>query len=146
MPEYVTKDEVRRVCEALGLQDWTQLGGTKIRESDAEIVRNAVGGEGLQVSLEAFTNGLEVELEHGTAFPDSNVTNNHPVLTGKIVVAHLKESLDYYERLDVSELEGDLFKAIIAGGSDKTARIYQRLAEARRKLAEIEEDLGSSHA
>jgi len=36
-----------------------------------------------------------VELEHGTRFKDANVTNNHPLLTGKIVFAHLKESLYY---------------------------------------------------
>jgi len=36
-------------------------------------------------------------------FPDANVTDNHPVLTEKIVLAHLKESLLYYKRLAVAE-------------------------------------------
>jgi hypothetical protein len=44
-----------------------------------------------------------VELEHGTRYPEANVTNNHPILTGKIVLAHLKETLDYYQRLVMSK-------------------------------------------
>jgi Protein of unknown function (DUF5661) len=56
--------------------------------------------------------GLEDELEHGLAFSDANVTNNHPILTGKIVLAHLKETLDAYVRLRVTEIEGDMLKAL----------------------------------
>ena len=41
-------------------------------------------------------------------FKDANVTNNHPLLTGLIVLAHFKESLDYYKLFEVAELEGDL--------------------------------------
>ena len=70
-----------------------------------------VGGEATLISAEDFREGLQVELEHGLQFPDANVTNNHPLLTGMIVLAHLKEMLDYYARLEVAELEGDLFKA-----------------------------------
>jgi len=138
LPEYITKEEVKRVCAELGLQDWTALETSKIPASEAEIVQKEVGGEALQVSLEAFHTGLEVELEHGVVFPDSNVTNNHPLLTGKIVVAHLKEMLDYYERLEVAELEGDLLKAVRAGKTEKAANYYQRLAAARRALADAE--------
>ncbi len=32
-------------------------------------------------------------------YSDSDVTKNHPVLTAKIVLAHVKEMLDYYQRL-----------------------------------------------
>jgi hypothetical protein len=138
LPEYITKDEVKRVCAELGLQDWTALAEPKIPASEAEIIRKEVGGEALQVSLEAFHTGLEVELEHGVVFPDSNVTNNHPLLTGKIVVAHLKEMLDYYERLEVAELEGDLLKAVKAGKIEKAAGYLKRLAAARRALADAE--------
>jgi len=68
-------------------------------------------------------------------FSDANVTNNHPVLTGLIVLAHLKESLDYYKLLDVAELEGDLVKAIAAGNAEKIKKYYQRLAAARIALS-----------
>ena len=36
------------------------------------------------------------KLEHDTRFPDADATNNHPVLAGNIVLAHLKESLLCY--------------------------------------------------
>jgi hypothetical protein len=79
-----------------------------------------------------------VELEHGIQFPDANVTNNHPVLTGMIVLAHLKEMLDYYERLEVAELEGDLLKAFRGGDLEKAQQKYLKLVEARVELAEKE--------
>jgi len=56
-----------------------------------------VNTEGMNIDAESFRRGLEVELEHGVRFRDANVTNNHPLLTGKIVLAHLKETLDYYK-------------------------------------------------
>jgi len=90
---------------------------------------------------ESFQNGLQVELEHGLEYSSSNVTNNHPILTAKIVLAHLKEMLDYYERLDVAEGEGDLLKAIIAGDLSKIRRQYARLLTARKDLAQSEEKL-----
>lgn len=58
-----------------------------------------------QIDLEQFRRGLEVELEHGAIDPETNVTNDDPVLTGKIAWAHLKEIRDYYTRLDRLEAE-----------------------------------------
>ncbi len=55
--------------------------------------------------LNQFTMGLNVELEHGTKFPNTNVTNNDPILTGKIALAHLMEFPDYYTRLKKLENE-----------------------------------------
>ena len=81
---------------------------------------------------------MEVELEHGTRFQDANVTNNHPILTGKIVLAHLKETMDYYKRLDVAEMEGDLLKAMKAKDAAKAAQKYQKLLKAKLALAEAE--------
>ena len=51
------------------------------------------------IDLEAFRGGMEVELEHGRRDPETNVTNDDPVLTGKIALAHLREFPDYYDRL-----------------------------------------------
>jgi len=53
--------------------------------------------------LEEFRRGLVVELEHGLRNPDLNVTDDDPVLTGKIAWAHLRELPDYYTRLEVME-------------------------------------------
>jgi hypothetical protein len=102
---------------------------------EAARIRAVVGGEALLISEGEFQKGLEVELEHGTHFPDTNVTNNHPILTGRIVVAHLKETLDYYQRLEVAELEGDLVKAAAAGDGDKATSKYRALVAAREQLA-----------
>lgn len=57
--------------------------------------------------LNEFTMGINVELEHGTKFPNANVTNNDPILTGKIAYAHLLEFPDYYTRLKKLETEAD---------------------------------------
>jgi len=51
--------------------------------------------------------GLEVELEHGARDPETNVTGDDDLLTGKIAWAHLKEFPDYYTRLAVMEAEAD---------------------------------------
>ena len=59
----------------------------------------------MKIRLEDFQLGLEVEIEHGIRFPEANGNNNHPLLTGKIMLAHFKESLDYYPRLEVAEIE-----------------------------------------
>lgn len=139
-PEYVTKEEVQRVCEQLGIRDWTKLSQPEVEYSEAEMIQKLVGGEALEISVQEFRQGLEVELEHGIGFDDANVTNNHPILTGKIVLAHLKESLDYYTRLDVAEIEGDLLKAILSGDQAKLASKYQKLLEARYQLSQREKE------
>ena len=58
---------------------------------------------------EQFRRGMDVELEHGTADPHTNVTNDDPLMTGKITLAHLNEFPDYYTRLDEMENEADAF-------------------------------------
>ncbi|MCB0162828.1 MAG: hypothetical protein KDI79_01290 [Anaerolineae bacterium] len=136
--DFVSKEEVQRACQDLGIRDWTQLTGTTVEVEEAKIIQASVGSEALQIPVEWFKQGLEVELEHGLQFPDANVTNNHPILTGKIVLAHLKEMLDYYLRLNVAELEGDLFKAFKRGDNAKLARIVQKLIVARAALSDWE--------
>lgn len=59
------------------------------------------------VDLEQFRRGLEVELEHGARDPETDVTQDDLVLTGKIAWAHLKEIRDYYTRLDRMEAEAE---------------------------------------
>jgi len=57
--------------------------------------------------VEDFTMGMNVELEHGTQDPETNVTDDDPIITGKIALAHLKEFGDYYVRLDKMEREAE---------------------------------------
>jgi hypothetical protein len=90
----------------------------------------------MKIDLKEFAIGLEVELEHGVRFKDANVTNNHPLITGMIVIAHLKESLDYYKLLDVAEAEGDLLKAVASGDVSKIKKYYKKVAQARIVLSE----------
>lgn len=46
--------------------------------------------------LKALTAGMNAELEHGTASPDTNITNDDPVMTAKLAAAHLRVSPLYY--------------------------------------------------
>jgi len=55
--------------------------------------------------------GLEVELEHGTQDPVTNVTNDDEMTTGKIAWAHLNEFPDYYTRLAEMEAEAERYWA-----------------------------------
>jgi hypothetical protein len=59
--------------------------------------------------VEQFRMGMDVELEHGKVNPHTNVTNDDPIMTGKIALAHLNEFPDYYTRLDKMEKEADKF-------------------------------------
>lgn len=73
-----TSDEAMAIAEQLGI-DWSKF------------------------NLEQFRRGMDVELEHGLIDPETNVTNDNPLTTGKIAYAHLKEIVDYYTRLDEME-------------------------------------------
>jgi len=57
--------------------------------------------------LEQFRMGMDVELEHGTADPETNVTDDDAIMTAKIARAHLNEFPDYYTRLAKMEAEAE---------------------------------------
>lgn len=138
LPDYVTVEEVRRVCRELKIRDWTKLKKPEVTLKEAKIILPHVNTENLKISPENFRLGLEVELEHGTMFKRLNVTNNHPILTGKIVMAHFMEMLDYYKRLEVAEVEGDILKAVVAKNMQKIQKYYRKLAGARMELGRTE--------
>jgi hypothetical protein len=138
LPVYVSVDEVKRVCRELKIRDWTALTEAKVLPEEAQKILSEVNAEKMNIDPEDFRQGLEVELEHGTRFKDSNVTNNHPLLTGKIVIAHMKESLDYYKYLEVAEIEGDMLKAVVTKNPAKIEALYRKLIKARRVLSEAE--------
>jgi hypothetical protein len=75
----------------------------------AKQIGEALGIDWNKFEVEQFQMGLEVELEHGTIDPKTNVTNDDPLLTGKIAYAHLNEFPDYYTRLAKMEEEADKF-------------------------------------
>ena len=75
----------------------------------AKVVGKQLGIQWEKFNLEQFRVGLGVELEHGTANPTTNVTNDDPLKTGKIAFAHLTEFPDYYTRLAKLEEEAKCF-------------------------------------
>ena len=70
-----------------------------ISEKEARRIGKELGIDWSTIDFEQFKMGLEVELEHGKVDPKTNVTNDDPILTGKIAWAHLNELPDYYTRL-----------------------------------------------
>jgi hypothetical protein len=138
LPEYVSVQEVKRVCAELKIRDWTLLKKAEVLPEEAEKILAELETGEMKIALEDFKLGLEVELEHGVRFSEANVTNNHPILTGKIVIAHFKESLDYYQRLEVAEIEGDLLKAVAGKNAQKVAALYEKLVKAKLELSKAE--------
>ncbi|HEX7503876.1 MAG TPA: DUF5661 family protein [Syntrophales bacterium] len=82
-----------------------------ISTEEAERLGSTLGVDWTKIPVEQFRRGLEVELEHGTHDPDTNVTDDDMTVTGKIAWAHLKEFPDYYTRLDKLETEADAYWA-----------------------------------
>lgn len=82
---------------------------TKFSTDEAQRIGDALGITWEEFNVEQFRMGLQVELEHGLRDPETNVTGNDPLLTGKIAWAHLKEFPDYYTRLEQMEAEADAY-------------------------------------
>jgi Protein of unknown function (DUF5661) len=84
-------------------------GNARAGFSDAEAARIAatlgVDLETEPFDLDQFRRGMDVELEHGLRDPETNVTGDDPVITGRIALAHLREIPDYYDRLEAMERE-----------------------------------------
>jgi hypothetical protein len=83
----------------------------KFTQQDARRIGDALGINWAEVKLDEFWAGLGVELEHGARDPETNVTNDDEILTGKIALAHLKEYPDYYTRLDQLEKDAEEYWA-----------------------------------
>ena len=77
--------------------------------ADARRVADALGIDFARerFDVEQFQLGMKVELEQGTRDPETNVTGDDPVVTGKIALAHLRELPDYYTRLAKMEAEAE---------------------------------------
>ena len=66
---------------------------------EAKLIGDALGVDWNMFPVEQFRLGLGVELEHGARDPQTNVTHDDSLITGRIVWAHLKQIPDYYTRL-----------------------------------------------
>jgi hypothetical protein len=80
-----------------------------ITAQEAKQIGNQLGIDWEEVNLNEFTIGIQVEYEHGTRYPETNITQDDPNLTGKIAWAHLKEFPDYYTRLEKMETEAEAY-------------------------------------
>ncbi|MGA2333370.1 MAG: DUF5661 family protein [Syntrophales bacterium] len=76
---------------------------------EAKAIGEKLGIDWSKFDVEQFHMGVNVELEHGRRSPETNVTNDDPLTTGKIALAHLNEFPDYYTRLHKMEKEADFF-------------------------------------
>jgi hypothetical protein len=76
---------------------------------EAKEVGDKLGVKWDKFDVEEFRKGMDIELEHGTISPDTNVTDDDPLKTGKITLAHLREVRDYNTRLLKMEEEGEAY-------------------------------------
>lgn len=72
---------------------------------EAKAIGEKLGLKWDKFDVDQFRRGMDVELEHGLEDSNTNVTNDDPLTTGKIALAHLNEFPDYYDRLDKMEEE-----------------------------------------
>ncbi len=75
----------------------------------AKAVGDRLGVDWKAFDVDQFRRGMDVELEHGTRDPQTNVTDDDMDMTGKIAWAHLKEFPDYYDRLEAMEEEAEAY-------------------------------------
>ncbi|HZT84319.1 MAG TPA: DUF5661 family protein [Gaiellaceae bacterium] len=83
----------------------------RMTSEEARRVGDEIGVDWERFDLEQFRHGMDVEFEHGSHAPQTNVTNDDPIVTGKIALAHMKEFPDYYERLERMEAEAERYWA-----------------------------------
>ena len=74
---------------------------------EAQRVGDQIGVNWDRFELEQFRKGMDVEYEHGSHDPQTDVTGDDPILTGKIALAHMKEFPDCYGRLERMEKEAE---------------------------------------
>ena len=73
--------------------------GKNTTPEEARRIGDEIGVDWSRFDLEQFRAGMDVEFEHGSHDPQTDVTGDDAVLTGKIALAHMKEFPDYYDRL-----------------------------------------------
>lgn len=86
-------------------------GDRRTTIEEARRVGDTIGVDWDRFDPEEFRAGMDVELEHGSHDPQTNVTDDDPIMTGKIALAHMKEFPDYYTRLEQMEHEAEEYWA-----------------------------------
>lgn len=82
--------------------------GKQFTTEEVKQIGNQIGISWEEVNINEFRRGLEVEFEHGSQWgEETNITNDDPIINGRIAGAHLKEIADYYTRLDKMEAEAE---------------------------------------
>ncbi|MFP3908815.1 MAG: DUF5661 family protein [Archaeoglobaceae archaeon] len=76
-------------------------------DEEAKQVGESLGIKWDKFDADQFRRGMNVELEHGSHDPITDVTNDDPLMTGKIALAHLNEFPDYYDRLEKMEEDAE---------------------------------------
>jgi len=94
-------------ARALQARRWAMSETRRTTSEEARRVGDAIGVDWSRFDLEQFRFGMDVEFEHGSHDPQTDVTGDDPILTGKIAYAHMKEFPDYYERLERMEAEAE---------------------------------------
>ncbi|MFC1780373.1 DUF5661 family protein [Patescibacteria group bacterium] len=79
----------------------------KFTQEEAKKVGEELGVDWTKFDVDQFRRGMDVELEHGTVDSNTNVSDNDPLITGKIALAHLNEFPDYYDRLEEMEKKAE---------------------------------------
>ncbi len=67
-----------------------------ISEDDIKKIAKKLNIKFDKFSIEDLVEGANIELEHGTISPETNVTNDDLEMTTKIALAHLNEHSNYY--------------------------------------------------
>ena len=83
------------------------MGKRKFGPEEAKEIGDHIEVDWSRIPIDEFRMGLSVELEHGAHDPETDVTKDDLLVTGKIALAHLKEFPDYYTRLAKMEVEAE---------------------------------------
>lgn len=84
-------------------------GKSHFSNEEAKELGEKLGIDWSKWDVDQFRRGMDVELEHGTVDANTNVSNDDPLTTAKIALAHLNEIPDYYDRLEKMEEEGERY-------------------------------------
>jgi hypothetical protein len=95
-------------------------GERRTTPEEARQVGDQIGVDWDHFDLEQFRAGMDVEYEHGSHDPQTDVTGDDPITTGKIALAHMKEFPDYYERLERMEQKAERDWAATRGTGDSS--------------------------
>ena len=91
-----------------------------LTEARAAGERIGIDWDASPFDLGQFREGMDIELEHGTRDPETNVTDDDVTMTAKIARAHLNEFPDYYTRLAKMEAEAEAEADRAAPGDRKS--------------------------